>query len=183
VRVSTVLLLALAAAAAGNHAKPIQAVQLSYLGSTLFVLDCVSTHSTTDLLLLLPCNSFSFPCSTPNTMADALQAAAAADQLTLLMAMQQHQQQSQLQAAAAAASAAAAAMPPMPLGMGMPAGATVDQLQMLLSNPAEMNRYIHHTACMPAHITEILLALLAPTLAVCSCTCYSSLSCATSLCT
>jgi hypothetical protein len=74
-------------------------------------------------------------------MADALQAAAAADQLTLLMAMQQHQQQSQLQAAAAAASAAAAAMPPMPLGMGMPSGATVDQLQMLLSNPAEMSRW------------------------------------------
>jgi hypothetical protein len=73
-------------------------------------------------------------------MADALQAAAAADQLTLLMAMQQHQQHAQLQAAAAAASAAAAAMPPMPLGMGMPHGASVDQLQMLLNNPAEMNR-------------------------------------------
>jgi hypothetical protein len=97
--------------------------------------------------------------STPNTMADALQAAAAADQLSLLMAMQQHQQHAQLQAAAAAASAAAAAMPPMPLAMGMPPGASVDQLQMLLNNPAEMNRcgcsflclyqaHLHLLACM-----------------------------------
>lgn len=98
--------------------------------------DHCNSHTALLLPLLAPAAR-----STPNAMADALQAAAAADQLSLLMAMQQHQQQSQLQAAAAAASAAAAAMPPMPLGMGMPSGATVDQLQMLLNNPAEMNRW------------------------------------------
>lgn len=92
------------------------------------------------------------------SMTDALQAAVAADQLALLMAVQQQQNNSNMMNLAANAAAAcsnglpllnnsaagfqmAGALPPqstaLPLG---PPQSAVDQMQMLLSRPADLNR-------------------------------------------